>query len=218
MKALRERLKLPMLWLVALNAAAVTTMSAQTSSSDGKWLDDPVFGVPVDVRQTHYEPMPARVARMCSGFPHGKFWVFASYREGATQYLIVSGFIPDADSDPIGNVVALNGKHCTGETVDWLAASVVPAEGYGPDSSKALLPGKGAPSKCNDQGDCRYTLRSAREEALVRGLARDALARGAKAWGEKAFHDQVCDAKIREANAKSSQIFSEELEKYCSKK
>ena len=207
-----------MLCLVALQAAAVTTMSAQASTTDAKWLDDPVFGVSVHVRQTHYEPMPARVARICSRFPHGKFWIFASHREGDTEYLIVSGFIPGADSDPIGSVVALTGKHCTGETVDWLAASVVPAEGYGPDSSTALLSGGGAPSKCNDQGDCRYNLRSAREEALVRSLARDALARGEKAWGKKAFHDQVCDDKIREANAKSSQIFGEELEKYCSKK
>ena len=202
--------------IIALPTVLPADTAAQAQSRvPSESLEDPVFGLTVELDRQRYEPLPSRVLQTCPTLRRGRHWVFASHRTGDTEYLIVSGFIAGADSDPLGNLIVIRGRSCTGEGADWAFATVVPKDGYGADTTTYLLPGKGAPKVCDAHGDCRYTLRSRNEEDIVRGLARDALTRGTGAWGTVAFRRRVCDSETRASITAWSQILGEEVEAFC---
>jgi hypothetical protein len=212
--------------LVFLTFSVAAAHLTACSNADGqsharavdRWLDDPVFGLAVNVSRTQYEPLPARVAQTCRSFPRGKFWIFASNKVGNAEYLFVSGFPAGANGDAVENLIVIQGDRCTGQGGDFVLTAAVPPHGYGADTSTYLVPGQGAQSTCDEKGDCRYTLRSPKEEAVVRGLVRDALERGAKAWGALEFRKHVCDPQVQTKQAATSPLVGEALESYCTSK
>jgi len=95
-----------------------------------------------------------------------------------------------------------------------------PKNGYKDAQVAERMPGIDAPTPkaCNSGPDelCNYTLQSAREEAILRGLVGDALQRAIKAYGGAAtFRKKACSPDIILGNS-NSPIVQQELQKFCS--
>jgi hypothetical protein len=100
---------------------------------------------------------------------------------------------------------------------NWTRSGVPPAGGYQNTKLTEGLPGMNAPEVCEDRPRyplCRYVLRSAAEEALLRGLVQDGIERAVRAFGRDQFKKKAC----------SSETFSEqsdypivqmELRRFC---
>jgi hypothetical protein len=181
------------------------------------WITDPMFGLEFHPSMVKYELMPAKVLRTCGDFLPGRYWIFAHLRKGDTDYFVETGMSPKQEGDIFGGVLAITDSKCQSEDSTWMLSGFVPMNGYPQAAAPVLLPGFGAKSMCGKGplGDCHYILRSAAEEAILRGLVRDGLARGIRAWGGVArFKREVCRPRVIEANV-SQPIVRQELITFC---
>jgi hypothetical protein len=82
------------------------------------------------------------------------------------------------------------------------------------------LPGLDETSICEQvaAGPCHYILRSAEEEAILRGLVRDGLARGVRAWGgPDRFKAEACQPSLLHGNMFKPIVY-DELKKFCGRR
>jgi hypothetical protein len=84
--------------------------------------DDPVFGVPYDAKQVHFEDAPAKIGELCTDL-RGKgrtFSLYAYWGAGDMEYMVVS----DAVSQDTGVGVVLHGDVCYETTAEDLMNGV----------------------------------------------------------------------------------------------
>lgn len=182
-------------------------------------LDDPMFGISYQSDKVKYEPVPVRIRQLCSEFKRGEFWTFAQFRSGTSEYFIVMGVRPGQDGDSFGAALQIDGSKCQAEDSTWMLSGTPPQNGYSHPTTAAQFPGFGAAKVCphGPVGDCLYRLRSAEEEATLRGLVRDGIERAIKAYGGEAqFRKKGC-APAQVAGNASTPVVQQELERFCSK-
>jgi hypothetical protein len=196
----------------------------QHSADQPTRLEDPVFGLSYSYTEVHYEQTPTWIRRVCSDLGRGTYWTFARTKRDSGDYYVVMGVFPEQMGDSLGAALRIRGSSCYGWDSTQMFSGFVPVEGY--DSSSvsnkvpAELPGFGAPQICGSValGPCHYMLRSAEEEAILRGLAVDALSRGVRAWGgEDRFRKAACGPLIRQGNS-TTPIIQQELSRFCAGK
>jgi hypothetical protein len=185
-------------------------------------LEDPVFGLQYQPSVVRYDKMPTEFKSQCTDFKDdANIWLYAHFNSRDSEFWIVMTSNPDQDGDSFGTAVRRKqGFDCQLEPSLWALSGVVPKEGYAGADSDDLLPGIDAkPSKeCNSDPNaiCTYTLRSAREETILRGLIKDAIQQASKAYGsEQGFKRKVCTPSELTAND-NTPVVRAELEKFCS--
>lgn len=157
---------------------------------------DPLFAISYDPQQVHFELTSAAISELCKDLRGRKLWVYAESSSGDTKYFIVSGFIvnhPDGPGqgstspDEDGVAVAIRGTKCTTDDAAWTMSGVLDTAGKAnlPETIPEELPGHGAPRVCDKYGTCHYVVRSRQAEAVLKGLAADALERFGRAFGGK---------------------------------
>lgn len=156
----------------------------------------PLFPISYDPQHVHFEPAPPSIGQFCSDLKGRKLWVYASWSSEETKYFIVSGYLvshPDGpgpvsiEPDPTGIAVALQGSKCITDAADWVMSGQLDASQQAklPETSQGILPGHGAPSICDKYGTCHYNIPSHHAEAILEGLASNALQRFSEAFGGK---------------------------------
>jgi hypothetical protein len=194
-----------------------------TKTSPAPVLEEPVFGIVYSPNLVKYEQVPPSLKKLCKGFfdePGQVSWLYAHLSSGHSEYLVVMSTWKDQDGDSFGASIWIEGSKCRTDESNWTLSGVVPKGGYGPTADSEKLPGLEvpAPKACNSDPNahCNYTLQSAREEDILRGLVRDALQRSIKAYGaDSGFRKAACSAKILKGN-ESYPIVQQELQAYCS--
>jgi len=182
-------------------------------------LDDPMFGISYQTDKVKYEPMPVRIRQLCSEFKRGEFWTFAQFRSGTREYFIVMGVRPGQDGDSLGAALQIDGSKCQEEDSTWMLSGTPPESGYSHPTTAAQLPGLGAPKVCphGPAGDCFYLLRSATEEAILRGLVKDGIERAINAYGSQAPFGKKACTPSQLAGSESTPVVLQELKKFCGK-
>jgi hypothetical protein len=178
-------------------------------------LEDPILGLSYSYTKVHYELMQQSVRRVCPTFEQGTFWTLAHTHRESGDYFVVMGVSPGQDGDSLGVALLLKDSKCDAGDSKWMLSGFIPVGGYNPKSDFDGLPGQDAPSVCDQgpSGDCHYMLRSAKEEATLRDLVRDALSRGVKAWSEDEFRNSAC--KSSALRASTYPVIRQELTKFC---
>lgn len=177
-------------------------------------VEDPVFGLLPDNRGGRLDEMPATVRQACGLRPEGRFWVIAHARAKDRDIYIATGVTPDRGNEPTGFTLELTEQGCKAGTAQWMLSGH-PALGTPvQDENSYFTPGYDAPRLCRD-GECHYVLRSQTEEAVLRGLMRDAIRRSATAWGgEQALRTRVCTGDALFSRAEYP-IPAQELDWFC---
>jgi hypothetical protein len=180
-------------------------------------LDDPIFGISYQSDKVRYELMPARIRQLCPDFKRGEFWTFAQFRSGTSEYFIVMGVRPGQDGDSLGAALQIDGSKCQAEDSTWMLSGTLPENGYSYPATAAHLPGLGAPKACphGPAGDCFYLLRSAAEEAILRGLVKDGIERAIKAYGNQALFGKKACAPSQLTGGESTPVVLQELKRFC---
>jgi hypothetical protein len=179
---------------LGMSLVLVGSMTAVAQSKHPMF--DPLFALSYDPQLVHFELAPASITQLCSDLRGRKLWVYAEWTSGETKYFIVSGFIVnhpdgpgkgDISPDETGVAVALQGSKCTTDGADWTMSGEIAVNGKAklPDAFPEALPGHRAPAICDKYGTCHYAVRSRQAEAVLEGLASDALERFSKAYGGK---------------------------------
>jgi hypothetical protein len=208
---LKEIVLVGTLFGAQLSGSAAANVQA---SGNHALVTDPVFGITFNSSEVKYEPMPVAARHLCPDFRRGVYWTFAHFRKNDADYFVVLGAAPNQDGDSFGTAIEIRGSKCQVADSKWMLSGFLPPRGYSGGSEWNHLPGLEAPEVC-DQGDCHYVLRSAGEEALLRGLVQDALARGTRAWGGMArFKKEVCSPQIME-DSSSMPVVQQELSNFC---
>jgi hypothetical protein len=185
-------------------------------------VEDPIFGLQYQPSVVKYDKMPPEFKTRCADFKDAaNIWLYAHFNSRDSEYWIVMTTNPGQDGDSFGTAVRRKkGFDCQLEESLWALSGVVPKGGYNGADSDDLLPGVDAepPKECNADPNaiCTYTLRSAREETILRGLIKDAIQRASKAYGsEQEFKKKACVPSALSPNA-NTPIVHEELQKFCS--
>src|SRR5262249_21592490 len=127
---------------------------------------DPLFGIAYDPQQIHFDLVPEAISKLCPGYRGKRMWVYAHFKKAETEYFIISFFAkyyPDGPgrasiaADP-GTAIALRGNECRDDQSDWVMLGQV-----NPGNKKPIIV----------------------DEAILDGLASDALERYTKAFGGK---------------------------------
>jgi len=179
-----------------LSAGLVLAVSITAIGQSRPPMFDPLFGITYDLNRIHFERAPASIGQLCSDLRGRKLWVYAEWSIDKTKYFIVSGYIVnhpdgpgkgDISPDEDGVAVALQGSQCTTDGADWTMSGEIDANRKEklPDAFPEELPGHRAPRICDKYGTCHYAVRSRQAEAILEGLASDALERFSKAFGGK---------------------------------
>jgi hypothetical protein len=159
---------------------------------------DPLFAITYDPQKIHFDSAPVAIGRLCKALRGNNVWVYAEWGSADTRYYIVSGFFryeggsvaPDED----GIAIAIRGSKCTTADAAWTMSGELAANATGklPEAFAESIPGLGAPRICDKYGTCHYAVHSRQAEAVLEGLASDALERYSKAFGGKqAFLDAL---------------------------
>jgi len=213
--------------LMILSHVGGEAACAQESVSDKfTQLQDPMFGISYSYTKVHYEEMPAAVRRICPDYERGTYWVFAHFTRESGEYYVVMGVSPGQTGDSLGAALRVKDSKCYNYDSRRTFTGVVPKGGYSQKGMSSELPGSNVPEVCAPGTgryplidlDCHYVLRSAEEEAVLRGLARDALTRGSRAWGgPDRFKKEACRPSVVLAVA-NAPIIQQELEKFCNER
>jgi hypothetical protein len=172
-----------------------------------------MFGLPYEPAKIHYEQLQVGLSKKCD-LGQGSEWIYAKYTRNDAVFYVVMGFSPDQESDSLGNVIRVQGEKCEGDAALNVFGGFVPANGYSPSDATSPVPGRGAPLVPEDkQGNFHYMLRTANEEAVLRGLARDAIGRAEQAWGAKAFRAKICP--YDKSFDRHAPVLGDEYGKYC---
>jgi hypothetical protein len=196
---------------------ALQCLPGAGSSRKPSQVTDPVFGLSFNPAKVKYEPMAQKIRMRCAAFDSGDYWTFAYLRRGETEFFIVIGTSATQDDDMFGTAISINGSGCEEEESAWALSGFVPGDGYPSNAPDAILPGDKAKEVCGNSpfGECHYMLRSATEEAILRGLVQDALSRARSAWKDAGgIRDQVCTPQYLETRS-STPVLKNELEKFC---
>lgn len=181
-------------YLLCAGLVLVGSMTAVAQSKHPMF--DPLFAISYDPQRVDFELAPASIGESCHDLRGRKLWVYAEWSSGETKYFIVSGFIvnhPDGPGqgsispDEDGVAVAIRGAKCTTDDAAWTLSGVLDMNGKAnlPETFPEELPGHGAPRVCDKYGTCHYVVRSRQAEAVLEGLASDAMERFGKAFGGK---------------------------------
>lgn len=209
--------RISMIWAVTAILLLQGLSSARTSRKSAE-ITDPIFGLLFNPATVKYEPMAQKIRTRCAAFGSGNYWTFAYLRQRETEYFIVVGTSATQDGDMFGTAISINDSGCQEEESAWALSGFVPRNGYPAISSaKAMLPGDKAKEVCDNPpfGECHYMLRSATEEAILRGLIQDALARAQSAWkGVGGIRKQVCNPGYLQMRS-STPVLRNEVERFC---
>jgi len=158
---------------------------------------DPLFGITYDLKRVQFESAPPVVNRLCGPDMRMRhLFIYAKWIANGTDYYIVSGYAvnhpdgPGKDNispDEDGIAVAIHGTKCTTDDAGWVMSGQNDSneEAKLPPTFPESLPGHGARRVCDRDGNCHYMVRSREAQAILDGLASDALDRYSKAFGGK---------------------------------
>jgi hypothetical protein len=184
-------------------------------------IEDPVFGTVYSPSLVKYEQVPSSLKKVCQGFsdPGEVTWLYSHHRQGNSEYFIVMSTFRNQDGDSFGSAIWIQGDKCQIDESKWVLSGVIPENGFSESPASESLPGLDSPvpSVCNSNpsAPCNYTLRSARQEQILRGLVNDAIQRAIKAYGGDAeFRKTACTPKVLE-NQVGFPIVQLELQAYC---
>jgi hypothetical protein len=160
-------------WLLSVGLLLLSISSGEARAAQ-KMLD-PLFGIPYNPQQVHFDLAPEEISKLCPDYRGKRMWVYAHAQKGDTENFIVSfftKFYPDGDGpasiapDP-GTAIALHGRECRDDQSQWVMLGKV-----NPANSKPIVV----------------------DDAILDGLARDALGRYTKAFGGKQKFLDALDA------------------------
>ena len=182
---------------------------------------DPIFGLHYNRYAVKYADTTNRNCRVCSISNSKKEiqGVFAHINSGGSDYDIVKETIPQEDDYGYGDVLLITERKCVTTDTDSVFIGITPKNGYQETGDIERLPRPSDPDVADNSNPSngRTVLRSAHEEAIIRGLVRDAFQRGFKAYGGEApFRNKVCSREIIE-NSLGYPIVQQELKAFCSK-
>ena len=209
------RVKAMSLIVMTLLSLANCVLAKQGTTSDlgGVVLEDPIFGFDYQPEHIHYEAVPVDIRSLCR-LSGGTYWIHAKFTQGSADFYVIIGWRPDQDSDSFGTAVRIDGNKCEMDGSANIFSGFLPDAGYSANDVTSPLPGNGAPLVAEDKkGNYHYVIRSKNEEAVLRGLVRDATSRGEQAWGAIAFRQKVCP--YDGTFDKHAPIIGDERRKYC---
>lgn len=150
---------------------------------------EPVFGLLVEPGKANYLPVAPDIAKKC-GLAGSKYLVFAHVKDaGGDAYILL-----DVDS-AAGIAARVAPTGCTTAESSWVLSGL-PKAPYGAAQPAPALPGDKAEKVCQG-GICRYSLRSAAEEQLLKALLNDAVVKGQLAYkGPAAFKAKACELSV----------------------
>lgn len=201
---------------------SLSTLYAQSRKQHKPQLSfDPVFGIYYDRFTVRYEKVPATIDRLCPLSNNSDRFggVFAHIASGNSEYFVIKNTIPVDDEYGWATVILINGDKCIISSTDWMFNVVPSTTGYKESGVVERLPRPSDPDATDnsDPSNGRTVLRFAHEEAVIRGLVRDAIQRCIKAYGGEApFRNKVCSTVVIE-NTFDFPIVQQELKAYCSK-
>jgi hypothetical protein len=183
---------------------------------------DPIFGISYNPSVVKYQQLSPEFRSRCALF-QGKqdhLWLFAHVRSEGSDYYVIMSTSPGQDGDSFGTAVWIEGSKCHVTESKWVLSGVPPSKGYSDAHGVEKLPGIDVPSPktCNSDAYavCNYTLQSALEEEILRGLVKDALRKAVRAYGGKTlFGGSACSRGIISGNS-GSPIVQQELQMFCS--
>jgi len=180
---------------------SLVTLTAATLAATGQGRPErpdmvaPLYDIEYIASSVHFDPAPASITSLCHEFKGRSLWLYAAYRTNDAEYYVVSGYIPETNKDDkyatelpgTGDIVALKGGHCAVRDTVWtFSGTIDPSKRNAlPATFPEVLPGLDASPLCDNSGSCHYEIRSRQAEAILNGLADDAIARSAKAFGGK---------------------------------
>lgn len=116
-----------MLMSIVRKLVTLTSLTAIGSlglaASDPQWVQDPVFGLNLNIERSHLDPVPAHVISLCTELISEKWgrrsWLFATAKDGLHTYYILGGFYVrksngQVKNDPVGAVLEVSNGKCTG--------------------------------------------------------------------------------------------------------
>jgi hypothetical protein len=180
-------------------------------------IDDPIFGIPYNPSLVRYDEIPPSLDKKCH-LGGGHTWIYAHVSRDGSDYLIVQSYSSDQGDDSFGNSIWIKGEVCRVEESNWTLSGIPPTTAYRNVQVPEGLPGSGAAKVCENRPQekyCRYNLRSAAEEAVLRSLVQDGIQRAVKAFGMPQFKKKECSAQAVSQQS-DYPIIQQELRKFCS--
>ena len=108
----------------AIIVCCLTVVTGFTTAADQPhWLQDPVFGLNLNIQKARLDPAPSHVMDLCTELVNERWgrrsWLFATAEEGPHKYYILGGFYVrrstgKAENDPVGAVLEISNGKCTG--------------------------------------------------------------------------------------------------------
>ena len=116
-----------MLMPIVRKLAALTGLTIASSlvlaANQPSWVQDPVFGLNLNIGRARLDPVPPHVVSLCTELISEKWarrsWLFATATDGSRAYYILGGFYVrkstgQAKNDPVGAVMEISNGKCTG--------------------------------------------------------------------------------------------------------
>lgn len=143
----------------AISLGLVVLSGSFGQAQTGSLMSDPVFGITYDTRLVHFDRAPQSLERACAADLRGRgnFWLYAYWKEGDTEYLVIS----NRDSQESGGAAVIRGNKCTLGLPDW------------------VLRGEAKFNPDNRDTSIRFT------PAVLQGLSADLIRRYTAAFGGK---------------------------------
>jgi len=79
-------------------------------------MSDPVFGIGYDPLKVHFDAAPAKISSFCSEAKGKKYWLYAYWQDGPTEYFIISNH----ESSVSGAGVIISGGKCAEGLPEWV--------------------------------------------------------------------------------------------------
>jgi hypothetical protein len=130
-------------------------------------MSDPVFGIGYDPLKVHFEVAPARISSLCSEAKAKKYWLYAHWQDGPTEYFVIS----NQESSVSGVGVIIAGGKCAEGLPEWVLTG---DPQYAPTEFR-----DGRLQRRTFEELIKFT------PAVLRGLATDLLQRYTAAFGSK---------------------------------
>lgn len=102
---------------IVVTSIFLVFLGIRSAQAQGKPLmSDPVFGISYDPSKVHFEAAPSRTSRLCPGLREARFWLYAYWRDGETEYFVLS----NRKSSVSGAGVVISAGKCTEGLPDWI--------------------------------------------------------------------------------------------------
>ena len=101
----------------------IVVNSMALAANQPSWVQDPVFGLNLNIKRARLDPVPPHVVNLCTELISERWgrrsWLFASAQDGTHHYYILGGFYVHRftgkfENDPVGAVMEVSNGKCTG--------------------------------------------------------------------------------------------------------